>query len=116
MEKTPYGTNRRSRQHAQNATTTTTPTTEDSTEEENARGATSTTTEDPTWSRPASQMTEKADIAMTGEYSTGKTKKKHPKFKNGTGEQGSHGTRPEHIIRPKSSSTDRAQYTGSETS
>src|ERR1041385_1631077 len=54
--------------------------------------------------------------ATTGEYRTGTTKKKHPKFKNGIGEQGSHEMTPEHITRPKSSWTDRAQYTGSETS
>src|ERR1041385_7271052 len=108
--------NQRSRQRVQNATTTTTPAIEDWTEEESARGVTSTTTEDPVWSRPASQMTEKADIATTGEYSTGTTKKKHPKFNNGNGDQGSHETKPEHIARLKNSLTDHAQYTGSKTS
>jgi hypothetical protein len=53
-------------------------------------------------------MTEKEDITTIVEYSTETTKKKHPKFKNETGEQGSHGTTPEHIARPKSSSMDRA--------
>src|SRR4051812_43357789 len=107
MEKTPCGTNQRSRQRAQNATTTTTPATEDSTEEENARGVTSMMTEDPIWSRLASRIIETADIDMTAECSAGTTKKKHPKFRNEIGDQSRRETTPEHIARPKNSSMDR---------
>ena len=94
---------------------TTTPETEDLTEGENTLDVTSTTTEDPTWSRPASQMIETADIATTAKCSAGTTKKKHPKLRNEIGDQGSRETTPEHIARPKNNSMVHAHYTGSET-
>src|SRR3954470_3994265 len=116
MEKTPYGTNQRARQHAQSATTTITPGTESTTEEESAPGVTSTMTEDPIWSRPVSQMREMTYIETTTECSGGTTKKKHPKSRNETGDQGSHETTPERTARLRNNTMGPAHYTGSKMS
>src|SRR4051812_17162531 len=58
-------------------------------------------------------MTELADIETTSECSEETTKKKHPKPKNETGDQGSHETTPEHTARLRNNSMAPARYTGS---
>src|SRR4051812_41466749 len=95
---------------------TTTPETEELTEEGSDPGAVFTTTEDPTWSRTASQMIKMADTATTTECSAEIILKTRPKLRNEIGDQGSRATTLEHTARLKNNSMDHARYTDSEMS
>src|SRR4051812_5483426 len=101
--------------HDQN-TTTTTMETEEPTEEGSGPDRTFMTTEDPTWSPPVSRTTGTAGPVTIADHQEETTRKMSPSLRSKNGGQGNRATALKHSAPQKNNSTDRVQYTDSETS